>query len=127
MMSKFLRHSIAIHFPCKCCTTKYWYVSITSVTNCSSSINLHGVETLLRRLCRTTIGLVWNLQIIFHPFIIHIIRNESLSFIKSDVKILKTFCSNSFSLLMLHNKILVCFHNLRNKLFLLNKVCSYPF
>ena len=28
------------------------------------------------QLCRTTIGLVWNLQIIFHPFIIHIIRNN---------------------------------------------------
>ena len=38
LMSKFLKHSIAIHFPCKCCTTKYWYVSITSVTNCSFSI-----------------------------------------------------------------------------------------
>jgi hypothetical protein len=40
------------------------------------NFNLHEVETPLRRLCRTTIGLVWNLQIIFHPFIIHIIRNN---------------------------------------------------
>ena len=49
LMSKFLKHSIAIHFPYKCCTTKYWYVSITSVKNCSFSIRfvlIHSSEII---------------------------------------------------------------------------------
>jgi hypothetical protein len=41
----FLRDSIAIHFPYKCYTTKYWYVSITSVTNCSSSIRFAPIHS----------------------------------------------------------------------------------
>jgi hypothetical protein len=48
-MSKFLKHSIAIHFPYKCCTTKYWYVSITPVKNCSFSIRfvlIHSSEII---------------------------------------------------------------------------------
>jgi hypothetical protein len=64
-------------------TIHLFYVKFSHVKYYLSQIydnfNLHGVETPLQRLCITTIGLVWNLQIIFHPFIIHIIRNKSLN------------------------------------------------